>query len=501
MELEKRLNKTLSNNELLTKNDNITHERSMSSKSYFDRSDNCFVDDSCKTYNTKKISKKQEVQKMRNCFVKLQKLSGVVRVSNSWVPLSRFEKEWVSSVNYKSSESISMKRVVTKANEASIATKKLKRTDVKQNVRSETKINKNHTNVNKQLKNVMKNVRNKATKAPIDPISHTQTYEGQKVMITCFVKLSKLNGSVKISNNNFWVPPFSCVSKSMNVESIVPKSSKTSMNKTPMSERQQLALIKKLERAEAATITQNVESKTKIKKQIKNVNKQLTNVNKQLKQMNKQIINVNKRLAKVKKSKSQNFDLKKCTVKIKKLDMSKYPQNKVKTVFSSVGHTKKFKCQDCNFSTNFKEILKNHQSICNSNSEQFSCKLCDFKTSASRILRRHIELHHETYLKKDEDSDTEIEPGQIVFSCPVCSRHFSKKSKFLRHFESKTRSKTPTKCALADEKQALIQYQSLSNSSRTTELIANKTKKLPVPTKAGFKGFYHYDSHDLRNST
>ena len=217
--------------------------------------------------------------------------------------------------------------------------------------------------------------------------------------------------------------------------------------------------------------------------------------------MNKQLINVNKRLAKVKKSKSQKFDLKNCTVKIKKLDMSKYPQNKVKTILSPVGHTKKFKCQDCNFSTNFREILKNHQSICNSNSEQFSCKLCDYKTSASRILRRHIELHHETYIKKDEDSDTEIEPGQIVFSCPVCSRHFSKKSKFLRHFESKTRSKTPTKCALADEKQALIQYQSLSNSSRTTEISANKTTNLPVPTKAGFKGFYHYDSHNLRNNT
>merc|ERR1712212_73917 len=137
--------------------------------------------------------------------------------------------------------------------------------------------------------------------------------------------------------------------------------------------------------------------------------------------------------------------------------MSKYRHIIEKTVMSSFKNAKKFKCQDCNFSTNFHQILKNHQSICNSNFEQFSCKLCDFKSSASRILRRHIELNHETHVKKNEDSDTEIEPGQILFSCSVCSRHFTKKSKYLRHFESNTRSKTPTKCALDSEKQALIQ--------------------------------------------
>ena len=58
------------------------------------------------------------------------------------------------------------------------------------------------------------------------------------------------------------------------------------------------------------------------------------------------------------------------------------------------GPERKFKCEQCDFSSNFTQMLANHKVICSGPASQFSCQLCEFKSNASRNVTRHYIAEH-----------------------------------------------------------------------------------------------------------
>ena len=96
-------------------------------------------------------------------------------------------------------------------------------------------------------------------------------------------------------------------------------------------------------------------------------------------------------------SKYQYPTMTECSVTIPNLNISTNNLEVGKqTDFSSIwiGPLRKFKCLECDFSTNYQEFLKNHDQICISKDLKFSCILCGFRSQASRIVRKHFEIDH-----------------------------------------------------------------------------------------------------------
>ena len=88
-----------------------------------------------------------------------------------------------------------------------------------------------------------------------------------------------------------------------------------------------------------------------------------------------------------------------------------------------------FKCEKCDYSTNWPRHFKDHNRI--HTGEKYKCQECDYSTNWLSHLKSHKHIHN--LAKSKQDDDQELKNTKEVFLCKICDLTFLTNMNLKKH--------------------------------------------------------------------
>ncbi|CAG2111171.1 unnamed protein product [Medioppia subpectinata] len=148
-------------------------------------------------------------------------------------------------------------------------------------------------------------------------------------------------------------------------------------------------------------------------------------------------------------------------------------------------HVTKYKCPECQMTTNSPSALKHHITYKHNNERPFCCQFCDIRLKSKSDLRRHIDTHNEeppykcslcnfqsrsvhTFYRHNKETHLAI---KCQYVCNVCHKEFSRGNNLTRHLTTIHKYSLPDGCSR-------FQYHKQDDGSYrlNDKSIANNTK-------------------------